>query len=160
MCASITSPSPESNRRRSSRSATTPRACPRPPTATWRTRSASNSGSRVRRSRLSFERGGGSPRSRLWAAAALPGVRARCAWPKPFGGCVSRRLRTNPVVHVVLHPLPQAILLVDRHAGLELFRPALHDLRVDGPEADPLARGGGLPPGPERKPPQPPHTPS
>src|SRR5437867_13105128 len=45
---------------------------------------------------------------------------------------------TNAEVHVVLHPLPEPVLMGCVNAGLHLILPALHHLCVHGPQPDPL----------------------
>src|SRR2546425_3063424 len=44
----------------------------------------------------------------------------------------------NAEVHVVLHPLPEPVLMGCVKAGLHLLLPALHHLCVHGPQPDPL----------------------
>jgi len=45
----------------------------------------------------------------------------------------------NAEVHVILHPLPEPVLMGCVNAGLHLILPALHHLCVHGPQPDPLA---------------------
>src|SRR5438445_11595195 len=51
----------------------------------------------------------------------------------------------NAEVHVILHPLPEPILMGRVNARLHLILPALHHLGINGPQPDSLSGNLGSP---------------